>query len=258
MNATSNHAAALDDPGELADLRRRRLINKGLLCLALSVPLMAFGFLTWKGGVHVFASGWLRAHNHKVTYSLDRENRSRGGSTSVKAGVHSAFFSASKPNDALKYLGWLHRVESLDLSMATDYKDGDLAVLAQLTDLESLNLDRVRHFVWWNDGPTLTDAALASIRDLTRLRELQLGGQNFTDEGLANLAKLDRLQNLDLRQTKVTDAGLARLKLLSALKSLDLTGTPVTNQGVLDFEAARPGVRVLADHLPLAPPKPNR
>jgi hypothetical protein len=257
MRPASNIAGLVDDPAELADLRRRRLINRSLLGLALAVPLASFGFLAWKAGSHKFASEWLRAHHYKVDYNFDRESRSRGGSTSVKAGVHYSLFAGNKPNDALKYLGWLHRVESLDLSIATGYTDDELAVLARLTDLESLNLDRSRHWNYFNEQPTLTDAALASIRLLTRLRELNLGGQPFTDEGLANLAGMDRLQSLDLRGTKVTDVGLERLKALPALKSLDLTGTPVTNQGVLDFEAARPGVKILADHLPLAPPTPK-
>jgi Leucine-rich repeat (LRR) protein len=61
---------------------------------------------------------------------------------------------------------------------------------------------------------------------------LTLSGTQVTDAALAQLSRLPRLKTLDLNGTKVTDAGLLHLKGLTELRGLDLCGTQVTDAGL--------------------------
>jgi hypothetical protein len=242
---------AIDDPRELADLRHRRAVRRRQAWVILALALLAVGYLAWRVGAHLIASAGLRMNHYQVHWDVDRETWRQGGVTAVKAGPF-PFFSDSRPNTDLKCLPWLHRVEGLDLALATGLGDADLAGLDRLTDLRSLNLDRTGGQQWRYDPGRLTDATLARIRPLVRLRELSLGGQKITDDGLANLSGLVRLESLDLKGDAITDAGLEHLVRLPSLKSVDLQRTRVTAGGVRGFEAARPGVLVLFD-----PPSPS-
>ncbi len=243
---------AIDDPGELAELRQRRAARRRHLGIILAAATLATGYFGWRVGSHAIAARWLEANEYQVDWRFDRETWRQGGLTTVKMVVSHNFFSGHHSKTDLKFLPWLHRVESLDLSLATGLRDADLAGLGELTELRSLNLDRTAGQAWIYDPGRLTDATLARIRSLTHLHDLSLGGQRITDDGLANLAGLGELRTLDLRGNPITDAGLRHLQGLRGLKSLDLTFTGITARGVREFEAARPGVGVLAE----PPPEP--
>lgn len=81
-------------------------------------------------------------------------------------------------------------------------------------------------------GTNVTDAAIAPLKEVTSLVELNLGATRVTDAGLASIANLGYLQNLQAPLTGLTDAGLARLKGLSNLVSINLYGTQVTDAGL--------------------------
>ena len=81
-------------------------------------------------------------------------------------------------------------------------------------------------------GTQVTDAGLAHLQGLTRLRWLDLSGTRVTDVGLAQLHGLTGLQELNLDSTQITDAGLAHLQGLMGLRWLDLSGTQVTDVGM--------------------------
>ena len=100
--------------------------------------------------------------------------------------------------------------------------DAEMAPLEAMTRLRELNLD----------GAHITDAGLAHVQKLSKLRKLYLTDTPITDAGLAHLADLDRLEVLDLAGTKVADAGLARLADLPKLQVLDLSHTAVTGAGL--------------------------
>lgn len=57
-------------------------------------------------------------------------------------------------------------------------------------------------------NPDVTDATLALLTDLPRLRELTLNDSAVTDNGLATLARLPALETLRLARTKITADGL--------------------------------------------------
>ncbi len=133
----------------------------------------------------------------------------------------------------------------LDGAKATD---ADLAPIARLTRLRKLYLT----------GTPITDAGLVPLEDLARLEVLDLAGTKITDAGLAHLEDLPKLRLLDLSHTNVTAAGLEHLKKLDGLKELYLIGLKPKpeedkdgkkgsefEQKVLDFLKAQPQVKVV-------------
>lgn len=111
------------------------------------------------------------------------------------------FLGGTQIGDAgLKHLAG-KRLVQLDLrdTQVTD------ASVERLSGMRSLNL-------LWLSRTKVTDRGLASVRQLTELKELNLDGTQVTDAGLAHLTELHRLQNLGLHDTLVSDAGVAKLK----------------------------------------------
>ncbi len=252
MNATiqpDETTAAADPLGRADDARRRRRLAVGL---ALAVAVAGLGYLGREVGSHLFAAVGLGANSIQVTWQVDGETWRRGGVTAVKAYDSPLGSAATRGHGELWALSRLHRVEALDLSLLVGLKDSELESLGELTDLEALNLGQARENYRApanQDRPT--DATLARLGRMSRLRDLSLAKHRITDAGLLAIAGLDRLETLDLRDTGVTDAGLATLARLKGLKTLTLTGTKVTPGGLQGFRAARPDVEVVAD-----PPAP--
>src|SRR5436190_2365608 len=70
-------------------------------------------------------------------------------------------------------------------------------------------------------GTSVTDTAIAPLRDLGSLTDLNLTGTKVSDAGLAALEGLTYLTRLHLELTPITDAGLAHLKKLTNLYYLN-------------------------------------
>ncbi len=130
----------------------------------------------------------------------------------------------------LEQIGKLSRLEGLDLTLWSGLSDAKLARLERLARLKTLRLD----------GYWVTDAGLAHLRGLTRLEELDLNGCRVTDAGLRHLRGLTRLRTLNLDQTGVTDAGLEHLRGLKELRTLNLNCTDVTDEGAKKLQRALP------------------
>ena len=105
--------------------------------------------------------------------------------------------------------------------------------LKALTSLQTLNLSDTQ----------VTDAGLAYLQGLTRLKRLALGPK-ITDAGLAHVRGLTQLGGLNLYGPRITDAGLVHLKGLTQLEYVDLQGTKVTEAGVEDLQRALPKVKI--------------
>ncbi len=88
-------------------------------------------------------------------------------------------------------------------------------------------------------GTNINDAAIAPLKDVTSLTDLNLAGTKITDAGLAAVAALTNLTRLHLELTPITDAGLAHLKKLSNLNYLNLYGTAVTDPGLENLKGLR-------------------
>ncbi len=100
--------------------------------------------------------------------------------------------------------------------------DADLAYVGQLGRLKSLQLESSR----------VTDAGLAHLEGLTGLYVLMLDGTQITDAGLIHLKGMTALRALSLRGTQVTDAGLVHLEGFDRVQILHLEDTKVTDAGL--------------------------
>jgi len=92
---------------------------------------------------------------------------------------------------------------------------------------------------------TVRDTDLVCLRDLRKLQELDLRGNEITDTGLAHIAHLAGLKRLLLADTEITDAGLEHLERLTSLSYLDLQRTEVTNHGVMQLQQCLPETHIL-------------
>ena len=119
-------------------------------------------------------------------------------------------------------------------SLGSNATDAAIAPLKDILGLMDLNLA----------GTKITDAGLASIKGLTNLTHLHLEHTEIGDAGLAHLKGLVNLQYLNLFDTKVTDAGLENLKGLVGLKNLHVWQTKVTEAGAADLQKTLPKVNV--------------
>ncbi len=109
---------------------------------------------------------------------------------------------------------------------------GEAAVIAALAK-NNIDVRPIAQNSPWREvnlrplGTNITDASIASFKDLASLIEVRLGGTKITDAGLESLKGLKHLQVLGLELTGVTDAGVAQLSGLKNLMSLNLYGTKV-------------------------------
>lgn len=92
--------------------------------------------------------------------------------------------------------------------------------------------------------PNVTDAGVAHLAGLRKLRHLNLSSTQLTDKGLAHLSGLLELEELVLEDTPITDTGLVHLKGLGRLRNLILYRTAVTEEGVKSLQQSIPGIKV--------------
>jgi hypothetical protein len=140
----------------------------------------------------------------------------------VKGGKPYVFDPKASPKNSKAF----HRVVSVDLAHSK-VCDEDLKLIGKLPFLEILVLT----------GTRITNAGLAHLKGLTKLRCLWLWNTRIDDQGLRHLKGMTKLWQLLLDGTKVTDAGLAHLKGLVELEEwLGLSDTLVTDQGLKHLE----------------------
>ena len=100
--------------------------------------------------------------------------------------------------------------------------DGDLAYLAKLQNLRSLNLA----------GNQITDAGVLHLAGMVALQWLTLSGcRQVTAAGLAQLSRLKALQRLHISGAPITDAGVACLAKLKSLRWLKVEDSRMTDSG---------------------------
>jgi hypothetical protein len=100
--------------------------------------------------------------------------------------------------------------------------DDDLECLRNLSDIEYLSVG----------GDSITDCAIAYVKNLRALKELRLQGTRVGDEGMAQLVDLPRLEVLDVDMTRVTDAAIPHISRMRSLTELN------ANSGVHDANSS--------------------
>jgi len=88
----------------------------------------------------------------------------------------------------------------------------------------------------------ITDAALAVLTDMDRLRRLDLRQTAVGDGGLAHLAGIESLAELVLVHTPVTDASIDTLLTLTGLQQLWTWNSDLSPEGIALLRAERPGL----------------
>ncbi len=139
-------------------------------------------------------------------------------------------------DDGVKHLGKLKNLKQLNLAGCERVTDAGLASLKELTNLETLVIGFTK----------ISDAGLTNLKDMTKLKDLTLNGLPLTEKGLAHLSGLAKLQWLDLRETGdgVNDAAILRLKGLASLRDLILYDTAVTKKGADELKKALPQLSI--------------
>jgi Leucine-rich repeat (LRR) protein len=90
-------------------------------------------------------------------------------------------------------------------------------------------------------GESLSQADLAALASLRRLKVLSIMNSHLTDQGLTSICKLERLEQLRLDGTRVSRNGLNQLSGLKSLRDLDVQmwaevqPTNVTEELTLDL-----------------------
>jgi internalin A len=121
---------------------------------------------------------------------------------------------------SLTPLARLIRLRGLELFNTID--DAALAHLSGMRDLEELAVHA--------PCPDVTDAGLAHLARLTKLRTLTLRDSRVTEVGLAHLRGMTHLQTLMLPRAQVRS--LAPLRHLNGIQALDLSRAPIDDAGL--------------------------
>jgi Leucine-rich repeat (LRR) protein len=157
-----------------------------------------------------------------------------GAKTKIEDGhVVSLYLQSDKIADStLEHLKKLPHLRSLSLAeQGNDPKitNAGLAQLAGLTKLKSLHLARLNG---------TTDAGLVHLKGLTTLENLEITHTKSIDgSGLVHLRELRRLESLNFNHTPVTDDTLEHVKDFTKLKSLGLRATKITDAGLKHLQA---------------------
>jgi hypothetical protein len=89
------------------------------------------------------------------------------------------------------------------------------------------------------------DTTLARATERSNLVVISARGTKITDAGLAHLKPLKRLKKLDVANTSVTDDGLRHLETMTSLETLNVTETEVTQAGIERLRKALPDVAIV-------------
>ncbi len=145
---------------------------------------------------------------------------------------------AWRDEQGLMHLGKLHKLRELDLSgldVSIDADGEPLGFLASLSNLEVLDLASVENCSF----------GFGHLKELNRLKSLNLRDTNTMDEDLLRLPKLQALVELDLSgNDRITDQGLQDLAVLPQLQRLNLYYTSVSRAGIEALKRCNPRVIV--------------
>lgn len=152
--------------------------------------------------------------------------------------------TSTNANDAtLVHLKDLNELKGLLVWGCFEVSDAGAAHLKGLTKLEKLqlygkiteagvasltNLTAIKDLTL--PDKALTDNSLQALKTLTHMETLSIGNE-VTDKGLALLADKAALSNLTISGGKVTDEGLMHLSKLANLKELTLWNTTIQGRG---------------------------
>jgi Leucine-rich repeat (LRR) protein len=233
----------------LGMLRRRLRIGIGGMMLAILLLGLWLGDRVNRAREQRTAVAAVKADNGFVLYA-DEFNM---GPVNVPAG--NAIWKPSwgtlipkkgqtKPSLLRRWLGDEYVREVVHVSLFVDIEKGSagapnnlprplddvLAALRSQSGIKTLHLG----------GETITDKGLASVAELTDLRELVIWwATDITDAGVAHFSFLPKLRLVNISLSSLTDEGVRHLSQLPALEDLHLQGKKFSDQSLLHLSRAK-------------------
>ena len=167
-------------------------------------------------------------------------------------------------DEGLRHVGRLQQLRRVSL-WETRITDEGIAHLADLTKLEVLDIHHTRlteaalehfrghtHLVRLIHSIPVSDAGLAVLASMPRLRVESLTCKGISDKGLQQAARLRSLEWLRVDSRHVTDAGLSALNQLNHLTRVELRNCAATDDGIRHLVMA-PALNTLRiEHLPIS------
>ncbi len=118
-------------------------------------------------------------------------------------------------------------IVELDLT-GTWVSDADMAKVAKLRRLRKLDLSQTK----------ITDSGLDHLKPLENVTDLSCYYAEFlTEDGIAHLSNWKRLERLNLRGTRITSKVFDSLAKLTSLRSLDIAFTQIEDDGFEQLSA---------------------
>lgn len=172
--------------------------------------------------------------------------------TVAKVREHEVFYKTLETGLKPAEAAFIEKAKAAGAQVSTLKMDSPLLRVDFLTGVSKCNDESVakllplkEHIAQLDLGRTvITDAALKSLGQFTRLAALDLRQTKVTDAGLESISGLKNLQSLNLFGTEITDAGIKHLAAIKSLKTLSLYQTKATEAGVKQLTAAIPGIKV--------------
>ena len=119
------------------------------------------------------------------------------------------------------------QIITIDAQQSPWFGDGDIALIAELPDLESLDLS----------GTMVTSNGLQQLGSLPKLNSLSVAGTRVRDLRESLAKKLPSLTKLDLQNSSITDASVASVNGFNRLVNVDFGGTRLTAAGLANLNS---------------------
>ena len=91
---------------------------------------------------------------------------------------------------------------------------------------------------------SITNAGIAHLTGLPKLRILSLFRNEISDAGIAHLKGMTQLQQLNLEETGLTDAGVPVLCTLTGLQRVSMDHQSVSDKAEASLQAALPNCQI--------------
>jgi beta-lactamase regulating signal transducer with metallopeptidase domain/Leucine-rich repeat (LRR) protein len=165
----------------------------------------------------------------------------------------------AESSDVLALLSEFEQLEHLKLSKNISNKDLEqISKLGQVKGLtmpgsSKCNAMGMRHLgrmkqlegLYINGEDNLTDASLAFVESLPRLKYFGIAGKKFGDFGMQYVSKVATLRILQLKRVQISNTGLESISRLSNLERLGLSGNYKITDSALGYLKRLPHLRGL-------------
>lgn len=139
--------------------------------------------------------------------------------------------------------GWI--VDRIGIDYFSTARQASVALREAGPPVDYAQLARLGGLKWLTiHAPLASEANLARVGGLTRLRRLDIPDSGVDDAGLVHLQGLHDLRSFNLAGTRVTDASVDLLAKMHTLRSVDLERTRITEAGARRLRSLRPDLSI--------------